>query len=81
MSRLRRWVVSDSWFFITGRVLPWRGILTAWEFACWGGVIRKRRKFVATVSAFLTVGSSQDICTKTRFEDMQSTDERVGDGQ
>jgi putative transposase len=44
MSRLRRLVVSDSWFFITCRVLPWRGILTAPEFACWGGVIHERRK-------------------------------------
>ena len=39
MSRLRRLVVSDHWFFITCRVLPWRGILTASEFACLGGVI------------------------------------------
>jgi len=39
MSRLRRLVVSDHWFFITCRVLPWRGILTAREFACLGGVI------------------------------------------
>ena len=44
MSRLRRLVVSDSWFFITCRVLPWRGILTASEFACLGGVIHERRK-------------------------------------
>ncbi|MGO8816222.1 MAG: transposase [Terriglobia bacterium] len=44
MSRLRRLVVSDSWFFITCRVLLWRGILTASEFACLGGVIHERRK-------------------------------------
>jgi len=44
MSRLRRLVVSDSWFFITCRVLPWRGILTASEFACLGAVIHERRK-------------------------------------
>ena len=44
MSRLWRWVVSDSWFFITGRALPWRGILTGLEFACWGGVIHERRR-------------------------------------
>ena len=43
MSRLRRLVVSDSWFFITCRVLPWRGILTAAEFACLGEVIHERR--------------------------------------
>ena len=44
MSRLRRLVVSDHWFFITCRVLPWRGILTASEFACLGGVIHERRE-------------------------------------
>jgi len=44
MSRLRRLVVSYRWFLITCRVLPWRGILTASEFACWGGVIHERRK-------------------------------------
>ncbi len=44
MSRLRRLVVSDSWFFITCRVLPWRGTLTASEFACLGGVIHESRK-------------------------------------
>src|SRR5208282_4120253 len=43
MSRLRRLVLSDSWFFITCRVLSWRGIPTASEFACWGGVIHERR--------------------------------------
>jgi len=36
ISRLRRLVVSDRWFFITCHVLPWRGILTASEFACLG---------------------------------------------
>src|SRR5208283_252382 len=47
MSRLRRLVLSDSWFFITCRVLPWRGILTASEFACLGEVIHERREQVA----------------------------------
>jgi len=37
-------VVSDSWFFITCRVLTGRGILTALEFAGWGGVIHERRR-------------------------------------
>jgi hypothetical protein len=37
-------VVADRWFFITCRVLPRRGILTASEFGCWGGVIHERRK-------------------------------------
>ncbi len=44
MSRPRCWVVSDSWFFITCHVLPWRGILTASEFACLGAVIHERRE-------------------------------------
>jgi hypothetical protein len=44
MSRLRRWVVSDSWFFITCRVSPWRGILTAPEFARLSRVIHERRQ-------------------------------------
>jgi len=44
MSRLRRLAVSDHWFFITCRVLPWRGILTASEFACLGSVIHERRE-------------------------------------
>ena len=44
MSRLRRLVLSDHWFFITCRVLPWRGILTASEFACLGEVIHERRE-------------------------------------
>jgi REP element-mobilizing transposase RayT len=44
MSRLRRLVLSDRWFFITCRVLPWRGILTASECACLGGVFHERRE-------------------------------------
>jgi len=44
MSRLRRLVVSDHWFIITCRFLPWRGILTAPEFACLAGVIHERRE-------------------------------------
>jgi len=44
MSRLRRLVISDHWFFITCRVLPGRRILTASEFACLGGVIHERRE-------------------------------------
>ena len=38
-------------------------------------------KFVATVSDFLTEGSSSTIRTNKRFEKIQSTDERVADGQ
>ena len=44
MSPLRRLVASDSWFFITCRVLPWSVILTAAESACLGGVIHERRE-------------------------------------
>jgi hypothetical protein len=44
MSRLRRLVVSDSWFFITCRVLPSRGVHTASEFAYLSGVIHERRE-------------------------------------
>ena len=44
MSRLRRLVVSDRWFFITCRILPGRGILSASEFACLAKVIHPRRE-------------------------------------
>ena len=43
MSRLRRLVVSDRWFFVTCRVLP-RRHLSDLEFACLAQVIRKRRE-------------------------------------
>ena len=41
MSRLRRLVVSDRWFFITCRTLPRRGILSESEFACLARVIHE----------------------------------------
>jgi len=44
MSRLRRLVVSDRWFFITCRLLPRRGILSPGEFACLARVIHERRE-------------------------------------
>ena len=44
MSRLRRRVVSDRWFFVTCRVLPRRGILSLSEFACLAQVIHERRE-------------------------------------
>ena len=44
MSRLRRLVVSDRWFFITCRGLPRRRILSESEFACWARVIHERRE-------------------------------------
>jgi putative transposase len=44
MSRLRRLVVSDRWFFITCRILPRRGILSESEFACLAQVIHERRE-------------------------------------
>jgi len=44
MSRLRRLVVSDRWFFVTCRVLPGRRHLSDSEFACLAQVIRERRQ-------------------------------------
>ena len=43
MSRLRRLVVSDRWFFITCRLLPRRRVLSALEFATLAAVIDERR--------------------------------------
>jgi REP element-mobilizing transposase RayT len=43
MSRLRRLVVSDRWFFITCRVLPRRRILSDSELATLAEVIDERR--------------------------------------
>jgi hypothetical protein len=52
MSRLRRLVLSDHGFFITCRVLPWRGVLCDSEFTRLARVLdERRRKSVATVSA------------------------------
>jgi REP element-mobilizing transposase RayT len=56
MSRLRRLVVSDRWFFITCRLLPRRRILSASEFACLTRVIHERRAehgFLLTAWVFL----------------------------
>ena len=44
MSRLRRLVVSDRWFFVTCRLLRRRRILSQLEFACLAPVIHDRRK-------------------------------------
>ena len=44
MSRLRRLVISNRWFFVTCRILPRRGRLTYSEFACLAQVIRERRQ-------------------------------------
>ncbi len=43
MSRLRRLMVSDRWFFITCRLLPRRRILSPPEFVMLAQVIRERR--------------------------------------
>ena len=56
MSRLRRLVVSDRWFFITCCLLPKRRILSALEFACLARVIDERRQkhgFLLTAWVFL----------------------------
>jgi hypothetical protein len=44
MSRLRRPVVSDRWFFITCHLLPRRRTLSEVEFACLAQVIHERRE-------------------------------------
>jgi putative transposase len=44
MSRLRRLVVSDRWFFVTCRVLPGRRHLADSEFASLAQVVRERRE-------------------------------------
>jgi hypothetical protein len=44
MSRLRRLVLSDHWFFITCRVLPRRRHLSDSEFATLAQVIAERRR-------------------------------------
>jgi putative transposase len=56
MSRLRRLVLSDRWFFISCRVLPHRRVLSASEFADLARVIHERRGqhgFLLTAWAFL----------------------------
>src|SRR5208337_1176848 len=56
MSRLRRLVVSDRWFFVTCRLLPRRRILSELEFACLARVVHERREeqgFLLTAWAFL----------------------------
>ena len=56
MSRLRRLVLYDRFFFITCRLLPHRGRLTESEFECLARVIRQRREkyhFLLTAWVFL----------------------------
>ncbi len=56
MSRLRRLVVSDRWFFITSRVLPRRRMLSDSEFALLARAIQERREehgFLLTAWVFL----------------------------
>jgi putative transposase len=56
MSRLRRLVVSDAWFFVSCRLLPRRRILTPEEFAMLAQVIHERRaehRFLLTAWVFL----------------------------
>jgi REP element-mobilizing transposase RayT len=57
MSRLRRLVVSDRWFFVTCRLLPGRKLLSDSEFARLARVIQERReehRFLLTAWVFLT---------------------------
>ena len=56
MSRLRRLVLSDRFFFLSCRVLPARGALSEAEFAILAQVIWERRKqhgFLLTAWVFL----------------------------
>jgi len=56
MSRLRRWVLSDRFFFITCRVHRLRRKLSEEEFRCLAGVIEERRgvhRFLLTAWVFL----------------------------
>jgi len=56
MSRLRRLVLYDRFFFLSCRVLPTRQRLTEHEFAILAQVIRERRKehgFLLTAWVFL----------------------------
>ncbi len=56
MSRLRRLVVSDRWFFVTCRLLPRRRILSPSEFATLAAVVGERRAehdFLLTAWVFL----------------------------
>jgi len=56
MSRLRRLVLSDRWFFVTCRLLPRRRILAPSEFAVLAKVIHERpaeQGFLLTAWVFL----------------------------
>ena len=56
MSRLRRLVLSDRYFFLSCRVLSTRAHLTEQEFAILARVLRERRQqhgFLPTAWAFL----------------------------
>jgi putative transposase len=56
MSRLRRLVLSDRFFFVTCRLLPHRRLLTEAEFDCLARVVRERREkyhFLLTAWVFL----------------------------
>jgi REP element-mobilizing transposase RayT len=56
MSRRRRWVVSDRFFFISCRLPPRRGVLSDSEFACLAQAIHERREehqFLLTAWVFL----------------------------
>jgi len=56
MSRLRRLVLFDRFFFITCRLLPHRRTIEESEFECLAGVVRERREkhhFLLTAWVFL----------------------------
>ena len=65
MSRLRRLVLSDRWFFVTCRVLPRRGILSESEFANLAQAIhgcREKHGFLLTAWVFLPDHGHAIIC-------------------
>ena len=56
MSRLRRLVLFDRFFFITCRLQPHRRMVEESEFECLAGVVRERREkhhFLPTAGVFL----------------------------
>jgi REP element-mobilizing transposase RayT len=56
VSRLRRLVLPERFFFISGRVLPRRRMLEEPEFECLARVVRERRekhRFLLTAWVFL----------------------------
>jgi hypothetical protein len=56
VSRLRRLVLSDRFFFLTCRVHRSRGKLSESDFACPAGVVREPRHGFCAVGVFKATG-------------------------